>query len=260
MVTPMAPKNKTAGFLALALLGTALLSGCASWTGGGDDGGNAAPLARLDADKDKAWAGDDVTFDAQDSSDPDGNVTEWRFDFGDGTRLNVTSEDAARVKHAYARGGEYEASVTVVDDGTHDGLGEKASKATIHVAVDERSPVAASVVQTGVGNASAGSRMDVPFGVREGADRTVANVTLQNLMVAGPTMLRLQIRDAAGEVLADQTYTLNSTESREVKLSADLDETGNHTLVVLATSGAARVSGVQEIYYSDALGALKDDA
>ena len=123
MVTPMAPNRKTGTLALLALVGAALLSGCAGWVGSNGHDGNVAPVARLDADNDNAWAGDEVTFDAQDATDPDGNVTQWRFDFGDGTHLNVTDRDAARVKHAYARGGEYEASVVVVDDGTHDGLG-----------------------------------------------------------------------------------------------------------------------------------------
>src|SRR5687768_5465277 len=195
MVTPMAPNSRKSGILAtLALLTTALLSGCAGISGGGDDGGNAAPVARLDADKDNAWAGEDITFDAQDSDDPDGNVTEWRFDFGDGTRMNVTEDDAARVTHAYARGGEYEVTVTVVDDGTGDGLGEKASTATVEVSVDERSPVVANVILTGLTNAS-GSSMGVPFDVRDGADRTVSNVTLQNLMVTGAAQVKLVLGD-----------------------------------------------------------------
>lgn len=263
MVTPMAPnnRNRKSGILAtLALLSAALLSGCAGMTGGGDDGGNAAPLARLEADKDNAWAGEDFTFDAQDSEDPDGNVTEWRFDFGDGTRLNVTEDDAARVTHAYARGGEYEVTVTVVDDGTGDGLGEKASEATVQVSVDERSPVAANVIRTGMTNGSAGSSMGVPFDVRDGADRTVSNVTLQNLLLAGGSEVKLLLRDPSGTVLKEQSYTLNSTESREVTIEADVDDTGSHTLEVVAVSGAVRVTGLQETYYGDDLDLLKNDA
>ena len=260
MVTPMAPNIRKSGILAtLALLSAALLSGCAGITGGGDDGGNAAPVAHLEADKDSAWAGEEFTFDAQDSTDPDGNVTEWRFDFGDGTRMNVTDDDAARVKHAYARGGEYEVTVAVVDDGTQDGLGEKASQASVRVAVDERSPVAANVVRTQLTTDSAGN-LSVPFDVRDGADRSVANVTLQNLLVAGASEVRLVLRDPSGAVLAEDTYVLNDTEPMEVELSADLDETGGHRLEVVAVSGAARVTGFQETYYSDELDALTDEA
>jgi PKD repeat protein len=261
MVTPMAPNIPKSGVLAtLALLATALLSGCAGVTGGGDDGGNIAPVARLEADKDNAWAGEEIAFDAQDSEDPDGNVTEWRFDFGDGTRVNVTDEDAARVSHAYARGGEYEVSVTVVDDGEGGGLGEKASTATVQVAVDERSPVAANVIRTALTNNSAASRMEVPFDVREGADRTVSNVTVQNVLVAGASEVRLVLRDPSGDVLKEQTYTLNSTEPEEVEFEADVDDDGAHVLEVLAVSGAARVTGFQETFYGDDLDLLKDDA
>lgn len=246
----MAPhKRKTqTGILAmLALVGAALLSGCA---GLGDDG-NRAPTARLEADRETGWVGDEFTFDAQSSSDPDGNVTSWEFDFGDGSpKMTVTDEDAARVKHAYDDGGEYVVTVKVIDDGTGDGLEEKADEQSLRVAVDDRSPVAAQVVRTPL-NTTAGSTMDVPFEVNDGADRALANLTLQNTLVAGASEVTVRILDPSGKVLEEQSVSLPDTEEKDVELSTPLDAMGDHVLEIVADSGSARVTGELQSIYSD---------
>lgn len=250
----MAPRNRIrrTGVLAvLAVALAALLSGCAGLPGSAGDDGNRAPVARLDADRTTGWAGDEFTFDAQSSDDPDGEVAEWRFDFGDGTRANVTDEDAARVTHAYARGGEYRVTVTVVDDGTGDGLGEETDEASVAVAVDERVPVAATVVRTGLPNVTQGSSMAVPFDVRDGADRAVANLTLQNTLATGTSEVRVILRGAGGEALRDEAFTLSAGETRDVDVAADLDETGAHALELVAVAGAVRATGDQQVLYGE---------
>ncbi len=250
VTNPMAPHTKTnVGALAvLALVGAALLSGCAGL--GGADDANRAPVAKLAADQDKAYAGDEVTFDAQGSSDPDGNLTEWVFDFGDGTNLTVSDDDAARVKHAYADGGEYIATVTVVDDGTGQGLEKKSDRDAVRVAIDERYPVAATVVRSPL-NTSAGATMSLPFDVDEGADRAKANLTLQNNLPAGSSVVKLRFLDASGDLIEEHSYTLNSTDPKVVEFSTMLTDVGNHTLQVVADSGAARVTGELLVIYSD---------
>jgi len=52
-----------------------------------------------------------VTFDASGSYDPDGNITAYMWDFGDGT-----SAQGAVVTHAYAVGGSYTVALTVIDN------------------------------------------------------------------------------------------------------------------------------------------------
>jgi hypothetical protein len=91
---------------------------------GGDTGGNSGDGGSNGGDKDNilpiANAGgpyigvvdEDITFDASKSYDPDGgNITFWKWDFGDGT--NGTGEI---VDHSYSNIGEYMASLTVKDD------------------------------------------------------------------------------------------------------------------------------------------------
>lgn len=52
-----------------------------------------------------------IDFDARQSFDPDGRITAYQWDFGDGTR-----SDAAQPAHAYSRPGTYTVRLTVADD------------------------------------------------------------------------------------------------------------------------------------------------
>ncbi|WP_227375437.1 PKD domain-containing protein [Haladaptatus halobius] len=79
-------------------------------------GCGAPPEAALSANgaDDGIKTGESVTFDASGTSDSDGDVTEYRWDFdGDGTVDETTKE--ATTGHAYKTPGERTARVTVVD-------------------------------------------------------------------------------------------------------------------------------------------------
>lgn len=71
---------------------------------------NAAPSARIAGPVQKV-AGEPFAFDATGSSDPDGAIASYSWDFGDGT---VAS--GAIVSHAYTRAGTYSVRLTVTDD------------------------------------------------------------------------------------------------------------------------------------------------
>ena len=71
------------------------------------DGANIAPTAVITYTQD----GDTVNFDASGSSDPDGSITEYRWDFGDGTTgTGVTAS------HEFGGIGKYPVTLTVADD------------------------------------------------------------------------------------------------------------------------------------------------
>lgn len=70
---------------------------------------DAAPIA--DAGPDQMVTASVVQFDGGASSDPDGQVTEWVWDFGDGSTATGQT-----VSHAYLRSGVYEVAVVVRDD------------------------------------------------------------------------------------------------------------------------------------------------
>ena len=87
------------GLLALA----SLLSGCFS--------SNVPPAATFTRSPSAGSAPLSVFFDASGSLDTDGTITEYAWDFGDGT-----SADGVSVTHTYALPGTFAAELTVTDD------------------------------------------------------------------------------------------------------------------------------------------------
>ena len=78
-----------------------------STNGGGSGGDNQAPIAEFDS----TCADLACTFDAARSSDPDGSIVSYDWDFGDGTTGSGVTAD-----HAYAAAGSYTATLTVTDE------------------------------------------------------------------------------------------------------------------------------------------------
>src|SRR5690625_1632334 len=68
---------------------------------------NVEPVAAFDFSTDHLH----VTFDASESEDPDGTITEYTWDFGDGA-----SGTGIKPSHTYAVAGEYEVGLQVTDD------------------------------------------------------------------------------------------------------------------------------------------------
>jgi PKD repeat protein len=71
---------------------------------------NQPPVARIAAQR-KACPGATVSFDAGASFDPDGKVTAYAWDFGDGATAK-----GAKVEHAFAKPGTYPVTLTVTDE------------------------------------------------------------------------------------------------------------------------------------------------
>jgi PKD repeat protein len=74
------------------------------------DGSNLPPVADAEPAVRSGPAPLEVRFDGSLSRDPDGAITSWEWDFGDGT-----SASGAEITHTYAAGGRYFPSLTVRD-------------------------------------------------------------------------------------------------------------------------------------------------
>jgi PKD repeat protein len=85
--------------------------------------------------------GDEVVFDASASKDPDGQIVEYLWDFGDGS----PAESGPTVIHAYGSPGQYTVKLTVTDD---QGLSASAEK-TLTVVMSVVSAVRKSVPAPG---------------------------------------------------------------------------------------------------------------
>jgi PKD repeat protein len=95
--------NKIAGFETAAFLIRAVGAEIA--------GGNLPPSANAAISKVEARINETLTFDASNSSDPDGQIIVYLWNFGDG---NSSNQKIAT--HAYAQAGAYEVTLTVIDD------------------------------------------------------------------------------------------------------------------------------------------------
>ncbi len=68
------------------------------------------PVVQIAYSPDRSKPNDVVTFDGSPSFDPNGEIVDYSWDFGDGT-----SGDIAVIGHKYASAGEYSATLTVTD-------------------------------------------------------------------------------------------------------------------------------------------------
>ncbi|WP_220800690.1 glycoside hydrolase family 19 protein [Mitsuaria sp. WAJ17] len=75
--------------------------------GGGSDPGNKPPVAAFTSSVDRL----NLSLDASASTDPDGQISSYKWTFGDGS-----SASGAKVTHAYAASGTYAVSLTVTDN------------------------------------------------------------------------------------------------------------------------------------------------
>ena len=78
---------------------------------------NQQPVAVIQVDKLQAEIDETITFDGSDSSDPDGSIAQYAWNFGDGTTGN-----GPLVSNAFAQAGTYTTSLTVTDNEGATGL------------------------------------------------------------------------------------------------------------------------------------------
>jgi PKD repeat protein len=96
---------------------------------------NQPPTAVISATT-TAVRGQPVQFDASGSSDPDGQIARYVWDFGD----NTTRERGVTVTHVYQRAGTYQVTLRVVDDG--DLAVEAAHSITVNRPPENQAPTA----------------------------------------------------------------------------------------------------------------------
>ena len=74
---------------------------------------NTPPVASFTYSPEKPFVNETIIFNAFSSYDPDGNITSYEWNFGDG---NVTSTTHEVLNHSYSEAGSYEVTLTVTDD------------------------------------------------------------------------------------------------------------------------------------------------
>ncbi len=164
---------------------------------------NVAPTANMSAD----IAALEVTFDGGGSTDPDGAVTGWAWNFGDGT--TGTGQTAT---HSYAAAGTYDVTLTVTD--ALGATGTTATSVTVEPANEGPSAAFTSQVQDLTVNADATGSTD-PDGTIESytwnfGDGTTATgaTTSHTYPEAGTYPVTLTVTDNRG---ATATSTVDVT-------------------------------------------------
>jgi PKD repeat protein len=109
----------------------------------GSSSGNAEPVAALGANPTSGEAPLIVDFDAGGSTDSDGQIVQYGYDF-DGDATIDLSTDQSSAQHTYASAGVFNASVTVLDD---DG-GEDSASVSITVTGGGNQPPTAQITVT----------------------------------------------------------------------------------------------------------------
>lgn len=90
----------------------ALLAACGGGGGGGDDApANSLPKANFVVTPDAPQVDTELVFNANSSSDTDGQIQQYRWQFGDGN-----SGEGSLQTHSYSAQGEYTVKLTVVDN------------------------------------------------------------------------------------------------------------------------------------------------
>ena len=100
--------SKMATFLCTLLL-VQLLAGCTAVLDSKTD-----PRAALIATPTEIQVGEEVTFDARSSDAIEGVITEFAWDFGDGTQITTIS---GFTSHQFLRSGQFNVKLTVTNDG-----------------------------------------------------------------------------------------------------------------------------------------------
>jgi hypothetical protein len=102
------------------------------------DTANKPPQAVLVADKQDVSTGETVTFDGGASTDPDGQVEMYNFNFGDGKTTGWG--DGSIKTHKYTQKGEYHATLQVKDD--QGKVSDNTAKVVINVGIVNTPPMA----------------------------------------------------------------------------------------------------------------------
>jgi hypothetical protein len=178
-----------------------------------DDDDNRRPTARLDIEPSNADIGEEVEFDARESSDPDGEIEEYEFDL-DGDGDYETSNDDGEVERTFFEEIDTRAKVRVIDD---DGYTDTDSE---RYRVRAKSRVSFSDISI-PDDVCAGESFDVTFNARNiGDDERI-------LIVEG---------EGFGDRNSYSTH-LEEDEEEEVTITFTTDQPGTEEFTITSVGG-----------------------
>ncbi|WP_217500784.1 PKD domain-containing protein [Arthrobacter sp. C9C5] len=164
---------------------------------------NQAPVAALTAE----CKGFDCSFDGSASSDPDGSISSWVWDFGDGK-----SGNGRTATHTYTAAGSYTVKLTVTDDkGASNEASTTATPASLPAGTVLAKDTFARVLAQGLGTAEVGGAWTVSGSV---ARYSVSNPTGNWIMLApgnAPAAYLKNVEDADTDLSFNVSLDKNAT-------------------------------------------------
>ncbi len=211
-------------------------------------GTNLPPLARLEVDLDTLNAPGTANFGGAASSDPDGTIASWFWDFGDGVSANTAS-----AAHTFAAG-VYAVTLTVTDNGG----AQAVERHWVRVHTQGQAPTAAisasaltilpgqdvTFGSTGSADPDGGNvflfwRFDDPI---SGSNVSTASAPTHHFITAGTYDVRLDVTDDEGS-MASASLTINvsgPTAPLITTVALPAGQTGkDYTQTLAGTSGTA---------------------
>lgn len=202
---------------------------------GADEYVNSAPVAVLKADKTQIKQGETVAFDAAGSTDADGPIAKYGFDFGDGTPVQESA--TPKVSHQFTKAGTFTVRVGVLDAAGAAGL----AAATVTVS-DGTAPTVAITSPKGgakikLFNVKVRRKALKPAGGRK-RTRTTRTTTLRKVLFTGTAA------DAAGVRLVELSV-------RRVSVSKSRAKVGTTRKTVTAKRKTARAAQAKTCTFLD---------
>lgn len=174
------------------------------------------PVAAFSASTTYGTAPLSVSFDASDSTDPNGNPLSYSWTFGDGS-----TGQGANINHVYQNPGSYAARLTVNN-------GQASDQETLTIVANDANPGTNTVAFTdGTGLIGQNNYSGLPMGVidmnGDGKDDIVQFNSAQNL--------RIQYQNAPGQVFSSYSFGQVSTRNQWSTAIADIDQNGYNDII-----------------------------
>ncbi len=215
-------------------------------TNGGGGGGGTNPVPRilvldetLNTSASREFSiGELVYFDARGS---EGNISQYSWQFGDGTSREGPGEKYALVNHTYNSKGTYIINLTVV---ASNGARGKAN-VTISIMGEPFTSTQSEILSTRVGSTNA----TVTFPVEEDARNMTLEFSVNGLSQDVSAILNIGIYNPYHELLDNTTLTFVLADSKDFYFTpGDIAVTGNYFIELNCESGTVRV--IVDIYVS----------
>ncbi|WP_049984764.1 PKD domain-containing protein [Halobellus rufus] len=184
---------------------------------------NQAPSASFDVSPASPDVGEEVSLDASGSSDADGSIVSYEWDFdGDGTVDATGSSPTAA--HTYDSADDYTVELTVIDD---DGATDTATETITVSQAPQPDPAEFQL-----------SALDVESPVEQGTDAAVT-ATVEN--VGGESGTQTVALDVDGSEVDSQSVTIDGDSSQQVSFDVDTSglSVGDHDVTLSTDDDSA---------------------